>query len=187
LYGTTDAVGKTIKIDSADVLTVSVVLKDMPSNSRFYKFHKAEYFLPWSYLVKIGASDESWGNNSVNTYVTLDSQANVGQLQENFKGLTQRHFESEVINILKPISESYLYSKYENGEVVGGRIDKVRIFFATACFILLIACINFMNLSTAQSEKRAKEIGVRKVAGATKRSLIAQFLCESILIATVSG
>src|SRR5690606_28945927 len=63
----------------------------------------------------------------------------------------------------------------------------VRIFFATACFILLIACINFMNLSTAQSEKRAKEIGVRKVAGASKSSLIVQFLCESILIAIVSG
>src|SRR5690606_33935163 len=184
LYGTTDVLGKTVKIDSTDVLTVSRVLKDIPSNSRLYK---TEYFLPWSYLVKIGASDENWGNNSVNTYLTLTSETDVEQFAARFKSLTQRHFESELINILKPISESYLYNKYENGEVVGGRIDMVRIFFATACFILLIACINFMNLSTAQSEKRAKEIGVRKVAGATKRSLIAQFLCESILIATVSG
>lgn len=184
LYGTTDVLGKTVKIDSTDVFTISGVLNDISSNSRFYK---TEYFLPWSYLVKTGASDENWGNNSVNTYLTLTSQTDVEQFAPHFKSLTQRHSESEVINILKPISESYLYNKYENGQVVGGRIDMVRMFFATACFILLIACINFMNLSTAQSEKRSKEIGVRKVAGATKRSLVAQFLCESILIAAVSG
>lgn len=184
LYGTTDVLGKTIKIDSTDVFTISGVLKDVPSNSRLYK---TEYFLPWSYLAEIGASDENWDNNSVTTYLTLTPETDIEQFSAHFESLTQRHFESEVINILKPITESYLYNKYENGQVVGGRVDMVRMFFATACFILLIACINFMNLSTAQSEKRSKEIGVRKVAGATRRSLIAQFLCESILIATISG
>ena len=184
LYGTTDVVGKTIKIDSTDVMMVSGVLQDIPSNSRFYK---TEYFFPWTYLEKLGPLDTSWGNNSGQTYISLKPHADLQQAQEHFKGLTQRHHESEVVNFLKPIAETHLYNAYENAVVSGGRIDIVRIFVLIACAILLIACINFMNLSTAQSERRVKEVGVRKTMGAERSGLIVQFLSESILLAIISG
>ncbi len=80
-----------------------------------------------------------------------------------------------------------MYSNFENGKAVGGRIERVKVFSIIAVFILLIACINFMNLSTAKSEKRAREVGIRKVAGAGKKSLIGQFLGESILMAFIAG
>ncbi len=80
-----------------------------------------------------------------------------------------------------------MYSRFENGQIAGGEIETVRLFIVIAAFILLIACINFMNLSTARSEKRAKEVGIRKVAGAYKSALIIQFLGESLLISAISG
>ena len=95
-----------------------------------------------------------------------------------------RHYDAEEIEVfLKPIEDTYLYSEYENGQLVGGRIDYVRMFAVIALFLLLIAAFNFTNLATARSAKRAREIGVRKATGAHKRSLVAQFLGESMLFA----
>ena len=86
-----------------------------------------------------------------------------------------------------PLRDWYLYSKFDDGVPVGGRIDTVNVFAMIAAFILLIACINFMNLSTARSEKRAKEVGIRKVAGAGRGLLIGQFMAESLLTVVISG
>ncbi|TDS15952.1 ABC transporter permease [Sphingobacterium paludis] len=185
LFGTTDIVGKSVKVDSADVFTVGAVLEDMPSNS---SLKNTKFFLPWRYMEKIGLSDESWGNNSVFTFIEVDPHTDIASLGHKIKDFSKKESEFNTAeNVLKPLKEYWLYSKYENGKVVGGRIDTVNVFSIVAGLILLIACINFMNLSTAQSDKRAREVGVRKVVGARKSTLIMQFLAESVLIATIAG
>lgn len=184
MFGTDDALGKLISIDRNN-FTVSGVMKDLPANTAF----TFEYILPWSYLKTTGEDDDNWGNNTVNTYIQVKPGTNPAALAEKIKDITIRHSnkteEHEVF--IHPIRQWHLYSNFENGKVVGGRIAIVRLFGIIAAFILLIACINFMNLSTARSEKRAKEVGIRKTAGANKGLLIGQFIGESILIATIAG
>ncbi|MFD2968211.1 ABC transporter permease [Sphingobacterium bambusae] len=185
LYGTTDVIGRNLALDRNEVLTVSGVIKPVPSNSRFASW---EYLLPWTCMEKLGYADENWGNSSVLAFVELEPQADLPAVQQKMQKILQRHsadLRSE--SFLQPLSEKYLYSKFENGKAVGGRIEMVRVFTIIAGFILLIACINFMNLSTAQSERRAKEVGVRKVIGAQKHTLVAQFLTESFLLTILAG
>lgn len=186
LFGKEEALGKTIRIDTLDVATVSGVLKDLPGNTRF---RGVEYFMPWTYMEKLGASDDYWGNNSVQTYVELARNASPTSVNEKIRDITIRHSNGNEDNkvFLHALPDWWLRSKFENGQIVGGRIEMVRLFTIIAGFILLIACINFMNLSTARSEKRAKEVGIRKVAGAYRYSLIGQFISESILIAFIAG
>jgi len=186
LFGKEEALGKTLKIDSVDMVTVSGVLADMPDNTTF---RNIEFLLPWKYMEKIGYSDEYWSNNSVQTYVELTPGTNKEAMNSKIKDITIRHNgpDEDTEVLLHALPDWWLRSKFENGKIVGGRIDMVHLFTIIASFILLIACINFMNLSTARSEKRAKEVGIRKVAGAYRVSLISQFLSESILIATLAG
>ncbi|MGO1595623.1 MAG: ABC transporter permease [Sphingobacterium sp.] len=184
LFGSVDVLGKMIKLDSTDVLSVSAIIKDMPSHSRF---RNNEYYLPWQYLEKLGLSDDNWANNSTTTFLELKPETMLPFFESKIKGIYQRHRETSSEALLQPLAESWLYNKFENGKPVGGRIEMVRIFITVACSILLIACINFMNLSTAQNQKRAKEVGVRKVVGARRRSLIVQFLIEAILLTILSG
>lgn len=186
LFGNEEAVGKTLQLDTLDVATVSGVLKDLPGNTRFKDI---EYLLPWSYMEKIGFSDDYWGNNSVQTYVELVRNASRHAVGEKIRDIVIRHSDGQQDNevLLHALPDWWLRSKYENGHIAGGRIEMVRLFGVIAGFILLIACINFMNLSTARSEKRAKEVGIRKVAGAYRRSLIGQFISESILLAFIAG
>lgn len=187
MFDTEDAVGKTVKIDSSDIFTVSAVLEDMPGNSRF----KTSYFIPWTYMKKLGWDDEYWGNNSVQTYVLLKENSSQEAFNKKVRTITIDHTKesgsstTEVFSY--PLSRAYLYGKSENGQLVDGKIVTVRMFAVIAIFILVIACINFMNLTTAKSEKRAKEVGVRKVAGAGKSSLIGQFIGESVMLAGISG
>lgn len=187
LFGKEDAMGKTVKVDSSDIFTVTGVLKDFPNTTRI----TAGYLLPWSYLKKLGWDDEWWGNNSVTTYVLLKEGASQKQFDAKVRTVTIDHSPesnkstTEVFSY--PLSRVYLYGKSENGQLTDGRIVTVRLFAVIAAFILLIACINFMNLSTARSEKRAKEVGIRKVVGAGKTSLIVQFIGESILLALLAG
>lgn len=185
LFGDAEPMGKTIKIDSVDYFTVTGVMKDLPNNTRF----SFEYLMPWSYWEKInGKEDKNWGNNSVNTFALLKPGVTEAYVNSQIKNITRTHSEIKDIDVfMHPATKWRLYSKFENGKLVGGRIAIVRLFSIIAGFILLIACINFMNLSTARSEKRAKEVGIRKVVGASKTSLIAQFLGESILIAFLAG
>lgn len=184
IFGSTDVIGKSIKVDSTEVLKVSAILDEIPSNSRFAEIN---FFVPWTWMEKINFSDKNWGNSSVNLFVELYPDANLDAVQNKFKTITQKHSDLKTENFLKQIGDNYLYNDYKNGIAVGGRIDMVKIFTIIAGFILLIACINFMNLSTAQSERRAKEVGIRKVVGANKSSLISQFLSESILLSIISG
>lgn len=184
MFGTTDAMNKTIRIDSNN-FTVTGILTDPPANSKF----KFDYLLPWRFLKIIDEDDEFWGNNSVDTYVQLKPGATEASMNAKIKDITIRHTagveQQEVF--LHPLGKWHLYSEFENGKVSGGRIEMVHLFAIIASFILLIACINFMNLSTARSEKRAREVGIRKAAGAYRMHLVLQFLGESVLLVFIAG
>ncbi|MGK6350394.1 ABC transporter permease [Parapedobacter sp. DT-150] len=187
LFGDGDAMGKIIKIDSADNFTVSGILKDLPGNTRF----DFDYLLPWDYSVRLGWRDSSWGNNSLQTFVLLKEGVSHAAFDQKIKSITKDHLADNPLYknrevFTQPLTDAWLYSKQENGQYTGGRIEMVRLFSIIAVFILVIACINFMNLSTARSEKRAKEVGIRKVVGAQKGLLIGQFLGESILLACIA-
>jgi putative ABC transport system permease protein len=185
LFGDEDAMGKTIKIDSVDYFTVTGIMKDLPNNTQF----EFEYLMPWTYLEKVDKQvEKNWGNNSVQTWALLKPGVTEAAINTQVKNITRSHSDIKDIDVfMHPAAKWHLYSKFENGKIVGGRIETIRLFSIIAAFILLIACINFMNLSTARSEKRAKEVGIRKVVGASKGSLISQFLGESIMIAFFSG
>ncbi len=184
MFGQEDPMNKQIKIDS-NIFTVTGVLKDLPTNTRF----TFEYLLPWKIMRKLNWDDDDWGNNSTNTFVQITAQANPDLLNEKIKNISRLHSRGVIKEevFLHPLKKLHLYSRFENGKVAGGEIETVRMFIVIAGFILLIACINFMNLSTARSEKRAKEVGIRKVSGANKSSLILQFIGESLFIAVISG
>src|SRR5687767_283189 len=184
MFGTEDAMNKVIKIDSNN-FTVTGILKDLPTNSKF----DFEYILPWAYMIKTGQNDNNWGNNSVFTFVQLKANMSETSIDAKIKDITRKHTNGQEQQevFLHPINKWHLYSKFENGKIAGGRIETVQLFGIIAAFILLIACINFMNLSTARSEKRAKEVGIRKVAGANKSMLIGQFIGESVIISFIAG
>ncbi|MDF2189119.1 ABC transporter permease [Paraflavitalea sp. CAU 1676] len=187
LFGKEDPMNKIIKIDNKENFTVTGILKDMPNNTRFSRF---EYLVPWAYKRFLGDDDQYWGNNSTRTYVLLKPNATLASVAPKVKVMKQRYAKDEPKweMFLYPLERWRLYSSFENGKEDGnGRITFVRLFGIVAGFILLIACINFMNLSTARSEKRAKEVGIRKVVGAQKISLVGQFIGESILLAFIAG
>ncbi len=183
-----EAVGKIIRINNTDNLKVSGILKDLPNNTQF----DFEYLIPWSYLRKTGGDDDNWGNTSTTTYVLLKPNATLASVEPKIKWLQQKYYDKGKETgwqlFLYPINRWHLFSNFENGyESDSGRIVFVKLFAVIAVFILLIACINFVNLSTARSEKRAKEVGIRKVIGAQKLSLIMQFIGESVLLALIAG
>lgn len=183
LFGDEDPMGKIIKIDSTENFTVAGVMKDLPTNTTF----EFEYLLPWTFLKRLNWDDDAWGNSSITTYVKLNPGVHPADFENQIRTIIQKHSDEIQETILQPVSRMHLYSKPENGEFVAGRVEMVRLFVVIAAFILLIACINFMNLSTARSEKRAKEVGVRKVVGAQRSFLIAQFLGEGMLTALIAG
>lgn len=185
LFGNESAIGKIVKVDNVDSFKVTGVLKNLPNNTEF----SFEFLMPWKYLEQRGWSDENWGNNSIATYVLLKEGTDYGAFSKKIKNLRERYDKEspEMETLLYPYSRTWLYSEFENGKETGGRIDVIRMFGFIAFIILLIACINFMNLSTARSEKRAKEVGIRKVIGAEKTSLVFQFLGESILISFIAA
>ena len=188
LFGNEDAMGKTVRIDTADNFTVTAVLKDLPPNTRF----NFEYVLPWSYSTKKGIDDNNWTNNNVLTYILLKPGTSQAAFDAKIKNITISHTansadKSTTQVFTQRLNDTWLYEKQENGKYVGGRIERVKLFSIIAALILMIACINFMNLSTARSEKRGKEVGIRKVIGAQKKSLIAQFIAESIMLAFIAG
>ena len=185
LYGDKDPMGEIITVDNRIPLKITGILKDLPSNSRF----QFKYLMPWERLRQENGDDNYWGNNSVITYVLLKENASLTSIAPRVKEMRRKYDEDDKQGefFLYPLEKWRLYSRFENGVEAGGFIEFIRLFAIIAVFILLIACINFMNLSTARSEKRAREVGIRKVIGAQKSSLIGQFLGESILIAVLSG
>jgi putative ABC transport system permease protein len=183
MFGDEDPMGKLVKLNNKETYKVTGVMENLPNNTQF----------DFEYLVSLAKNeryytDGTWGNYSYITYVQLQPGTSVKLINEKIKNTVINHDpKTEAQLFLHPMSKWRLYSRFENGEIVGGRIEAVRLLFIIAGLILLIACINFMNLSTARSEKRAKEVGVRKVLGAGRFSLIGQFLAESVLTAFLAG
>jgi len=183
LFGEEEAMGKIIRIDSNSNFTVTGVLKDLPDNTTF----RFEYLLPWAYKTDLGWDGQNWNDNSVVTYLLLRPHSTQAAFDAKVESIIPRHStETTARSFTQPVSRMYLYSKNDNGKLAGGRIEQVRMFIIIAVFILLIACINFMNLSTARSEKRSREVGIRKVMGARKGSLIVQFIGESIILSVIA-
>ena len=185
LFNGQDPMGKMVKVDNSDNFTVTGVMKDRPDNTKF----EFEFLVSWAYARMKGMDDNGWGNNSLETYVQLKPNATLASIEPKIKTLRKKYDKDDpnIETFLYPVSRAHLYGKFENGKEAGGRIEIVRLFAIIAGFILLIACINFMNLSTARSEKRAKEVGIRKVVGAQKGSLIGQFLGESVMFTFIAG
>ena len=188
LFGDEDPMGKIVRIDTIENFTVTGVLKDMPGNTEF----TFNYLVPWTFLDRLGWDriGGTWANTNGFAYVLLKPGASQPAFDAKIKDIVKRHVSegkgSWRETFTQPIARAHLYSNVENGKLTGGLISTVRLFTTIAAFILLIACINFMNLSTARSERRAKEVGIRKVVGALKSSLITQFIGESILVSFFS-
>lgn len=183
LFGSdNDAVGKTIRVNDKNDYIVAAVFSDVSRHSSF----RFDYILPFEVFKKRRGEGFTWGNYDHPLYVKLIDPAQAG---EAVKKLNERRAiamggkDSENMDFyFQPFTEFYLHGQFENGVPAGGRIQYVRIFSIVAVFILVIACINFMNMATAKAATRSKEVGIRKVVGAQRKSLILQFISESILI-----
>jgi putative ABC transport system permease protein len=182
LFGDKDPMNQNVLIEQHRY-KITGVLKDLPTNSSL----DFEFLLPWSYELRSFNVEDNWGANIVNTYVQLTPSASELALDQRIKKTTIRHSKNTSEVFLHPMSKWHLYSDFENGQPAGGRITIISLLAIIAAFILLVACINFMNLSTARSERRAREVGIRKVVGARRGMLIGQFLGESLLMAFLSA
>jgi ABC-type antimicrobial peptide transport system permease subunit len=185
LFGNEDPINKTVKLENEDVLKVVAVIEDVPANTSIY----LECIMPWQLFVKREnwAKDDNWGNNMCLTVVQLKDNNFFAAANAQMHDIYKRNQKGNTAEaLLHPLTKWHLYSEFENGKSVGGKIDQLKIFLMLAFCILLIACVNFMNLSTARSEGRAKEVGVRKAIGSSRRSLINQFLLESVLLTVIS-
>jgi len=185
LFGNEDPLNKTVKFENQDVLKVEAVIDDTPANSSIH----FECIMPWDLFVKreTWAKQDNWGNNMCLTLVQLKDNNAFAKANADIKEIYKRHDkEIAAVALFHPLTKWHLYGDFENGKSVGGKIDQLKIFLLLAFCILLIACVNFMNLSTARSERRAKEVGVRKAIGSSRKSLISQFFLESILITFIS-
>lgn len=184
LFGRTDVIGQPVRIDSTGDFMVTGVLKKLPNNTRF----GFEWIGPWSYMKEVHWLRENWSTSYIQTVVLLKPGMSEQAANRQIRDIVKKHSDdTKFTTFLHPLSKWRLWSDFENGKLVGGDIKNVRLFALIASFILLLACINYMNLSTAKSMKRAREVGIRKVAGARKASLIRQFLIESTVVAILAG
>jgi putative ABC transport system permease protein len=185
LFGNEDGLGKKIRLYDKDDFIVSAIMKDLPNNTQF----GFEYLVPWSYMQTTKQADSNWDKSATMNFVLLKPHTDLASVNLKIENIVSQHGQNDWTTkiFLYPVSRLHLYSNFVNGKPVGGKIELVKIFSLIAGLILLIACINFMNMSTARSERRAKEVGIRKVAGAMKNSLILQFITESILISSLAG
>lgn len=186
-FGThNNVVGKTIKVDNKNAYTVSGVIQNIPATSTI-RFEWVAPFAAWYNLNQSMA--QAWGNNCLQTFVELKEGTNPVSVNRSVSNIIKkREPQAATVPILWALNDWRLKSEFREGALTGGgRIEYVRMFSIIAWIILIIACINFMNLSTAQSEKRAREVGVRKVLGAGKSKLILQFISESLLLALLSA
>lgn len=180
--GPEKAIGKPIRFDNKQDLTVTAVFENLPVNAS----HQFDFLRTWIDYIKENPWVNNWSNASPATLIQLRANVNPAKAEAAIRDFIYRYEQKEpgstIELALQPFTEKYLHSTFKDGRIDGGRIEYVRLFSLVAVFVLLIACINFMNLATARSAKRAKEVGVRKVVGARRGSLILQFVGEALLL-----
>lgn len=184
MFDTQSALGKMIRVDNDRIYSVTAVIEDVPATSSvpFELLTPLEPFLeenPWAF---------EWHNNNIRTYIQVHEGTDITAFSAKIKNYLKENTDEEDNRelFLHPLSKVRLYSDFRQGKRGGGRIQYVRIFTVVGIFIILIAAINFMNLATALSTKRAREVGIRKVAGSGKLNLILQFMIETMFIAFTS-
>jgi putative ABC transport system permease protein len=182
------AMGKTVRLDNRKDFIVTSVFENVGINSSI----KFDYLINWFSFLEDNSWAKQWGNNTPYTYIQLRPDANPVSVDQKIRHLLESLDKDEKKGTftqelaLQKFDEVYLHSNFKEGRIDGGRIEYVHLFSIVAVFILLIACINFMNLTTARSVKRAKEIGIRKVVGAVRGVLIRQFISESLLLTSMA-
>lgn len=187
-FGEEDPLNQIIRVDDKGDLKVSGILKNIPGNSSF----EFDFLLPRKYWRSINPwvieNEENWGNYSFQVFVELSDPAHLEEVNKTIGPMLVEHEQMDLkpMLFLYPMERWRLHSSFENGQEKGGLIDFVQIFSLIALFVLLIACINFMNLATAYSERRAKEVGIRKSVGSRRVDLIFQFLSESLAITIIA-
>ena len=187
LFGKEEPVGKVIQVNSEHDMMVSSIYKDIPFNT---SFSDTDFIMPWDKYIASNEwannAEDQWGNNSYQMFVQIADNTTMDKVTSTIKDVKKNADEDNAeFNpqlFLFPMKDWYLQGNFENGKQVGGRIKYVWLFGIIGAFVLLLACINFMNLSTARSEKRSKEVGIRKTLGSQKGQLVNQFLSESFLV-----
>lgn len=188
LFGDQDPMNKVIRIDNENDLTVSGVLKDIPKHSSF----QFDFLMTWKFREQISEwvrnNTTNWGNYSFQVFVELNEPTDVPAVAASIKGILAEHGETENKSefFIYPMLRWRLHGSFDNGVETGGMNDYVQMFTIIAILIIVIACINFMNLATARSERRAREVGIRKSVGSRRIELILQFLGESTFIAFIA-
>ncbi|MEQ1584742.1 MAG: ABC transporter permease [Cyclobacteriaceae bacterium] len=188
LFGDEDPINQVIKVDNEHELKVTGVLKDIPTNSSF----QFDFLMPWKFREQtndwVRRNTTNWGNYSFQVFAELNDPSNQATVENTVRMMLQEHDEKETKPeyFLYPLLRWRLHSNFENGIETGGMSDYVQMFTVIAIFIIVIACINFMNLATARSERRAREVGIRKSVGSRKHELIMQFIGESTFISFIA-
>jgi putative ABC transport system permease protein len=192
MFGKEDPINKTIKLDRNTDVKVTGVYKDLPDNT---SFREIKIMMPWElWLIQnpwTKQLDEPWGSNYSQTFVQIADNADMEKVSAKIKNTKLNNVSKEEakyqwVVFLQPMRKWNLYSEFKNGVNVGGNIEYVWLFGIIGIFVLILACINFMNLTTARSEKRAKEVGIRKTVGSLRWQLIRQFFAESYLIVLIA-
>lgn len=185
-FGDSDPMFKVLKIDNQSNVKVAGVYEDLPKNSTFSDMG---FIAPWDLFAstnQISQMKEPWRPNFVSLYVQLSDNADLASVSLKIRDVKLHHVSTQLAKkkpalFLQPMSKWHLYDEFKNGINTGGRIQYVWMFGIIGVFVLLLACINFMNLSTARSEKRAREVGIRKAIGSLRSQLVYQFFSESLL------
>lgn len=183
-FGTADPIGKSLIMDNDQPYLITGVFRDIPDNTSF----SFDWLTPLPGLLEHQPWMNAWGNWGIPTYVELDSTANTAKVNQQIAGLLRDKDKMFKISqcFLWSMNDWHLYDNFTNGKQDGGQIKYVKLFSVIAWIILIIACINFMNLATARSGQRAKEVGVRKALGAGKGILVSQFIAESLVLSFIS-
>jgi putative ABC transport system permease protein len=185
-------IGKMVKFDNRDNLIVTGVYEDFPSNS---EFSEVQMLMPMEYYFTTSEAArkqmDSWDDIPFQCFVLLNDKTSLQQTESKIKNLLFQKGSDNMKamkpeGMLFPMKKWHLYAEFKEGKNTGGKIQFVRMFGLVGVFVLLLACINFMNLSTARSEKRSKEVGIRKVMGSVRKQLVNQFLSESLMVVAFS-
>jgi putative ABC transport system permease protein len=184
LFGNIDPINKVIKLNNSYLLQVTGVYKDLPKNSQF---NNVNFIAPVHLLFQDGNDISNWYSSAFQVYALLNPGSKPDRVSYKIKNILYEHSKdaTKPSLFLFPMRQWHLY-EFKNGHIVGGRLQFVWLFGMIAIFVLLLACINFMNLSTAKSEKRAKEVGIRKAIGSLRGQLIRQFFSESFMVVMVA-